>query len=97
MSDLNGLYLELPSCGHTYGISAINNTIIYDKLHAWFFRNWKTLRIFLQSDSDVNNYGRPEDKSYLFIEFLGMNLDDDRALMVSELIANELKEELKIL
>lgn len=91
MKQLKGLYLELPKCGHTYGLSAINDNVVYDQLSVWFYDNSNTYKIFRQSDSQ---FSVKENKSYLYIEFLGENLNDDTALSLALKIAKEL--ELKI-
>ena len=46
MKTLNGLYL-LPGCGHTYGLCAINNSEVYDKLLNWFHYHRKDNIYFL--------------------------------------------------
>ena len=84
MEELKGLYLELPACGHTYGISAINDNFAYECLDDWFCSNRDIFKIFRQSDSQYRLDG---DTHYLLIEFLGENLDDEKALALAELVA----------
>ena len=81
---LSGLYLELPACGHTYSISAVNDMKAYSCLDEWFYANRSILKIFRQSDS---RHRSDDDYSYLNIEFLGENLDDNTALHLAETVA----------
>jgi hypothetical protein len=91
--ELKGLYMHVPECGHTYGISSINEPDLYDRLRSLFFQN-RGGRWFLQSESERTCLG---DKSFLFIEFLGQSLNDDSALEQCEQIASELRVPLNIL
>lgn len=91
--ELKGLYMHVPECGHTYGISSINEPDLYDKLRSLFFQ-YKRWGWFLQSDSERTCTGN---KSYLFIEFLGQSLNDNSALEQCEFIASELGVPLNIL
>lgn len=88
---MKGLFMHLSDGLHTYGIQAINDAKIYDKLKAYFFNsgnnNW-----FLQGDSMTWQ----KDKSWLFIEFLGESLTDSTALALCEKIAKDIGEHLQI-
>ena len=91
---LKGLYMSLPECGHTYGIKALNDYNIYIKLKNYFNQHRLEFKWFLQGDSLAETIN---DHSWLFIEFLGMGLNDDTALMFCENIAKEINCKLNIL
>jgi hypothetical protein len=95
---LDGLYMTLPECGHTYGIQAISprkvDNSAYNKLSEYFYKHLREYKWFRQGDSQFAVNG---DKHWLFIEFLGMGLDDDSALEFCQQIASEIGEELKLL
>ena len=91
--DLKGLYMVFPDGMHTFGIQSINDEDSYNKLKKFFFEE-NDSRLFLQSDSGIQN---PEDKSYLFIEYLGFKPDDFIAMQESEYIAKKIGLELKYL
>jgi len=88
---MKGLFMHLSDGLHTYGIQAINDAKIYDKLRFYFFNsgnnNW-----FLQGDSMMTS----KDKSWLFIEFLNVPLNDSTALALCEKIAKDIGEHLQI-
>ena len=88
--DLKGLYMVSPDGIHSYGIQSINDKNSYDKLKKFFFEEHDS-RLFLQSDSGVLN---PDDKSYLFIEYLGFKPDEFIAIQESDYIAKKIGEEL---
>jgi len=69
--ELKGLYMHVPECGHTYGISSINEPDLYDRLQSLFFQN-RGGRWFLQSESERTCLG---DKSFLFILSSQENLE----------------------
>ena len=91
--DLKGLYIVSPDGIHTFGIQSINDEESYDELKKFFFEE-KDSRLFLQSDSGIQN---PEDKSYLFIEYLGFKPDEFIAMQESEYIAKKIGIELNYL
>jgi hypothetical protein len=100
MKELNGLYMHLQDGIHGYGIQAINNPAVYAELERFFYRTNSDQnsplygKWFRQGDSAFPN---KEDKSWLFIEFLGQDLDDDSALAQCEAIARSIGCELQIL
>jgi len=94
---MNGLYLQLPDGIHTFGLWAINNPKIYDELDRISREHPKSSLWFRQSDSlDIKSF-KHQNKSFLFIEFLGQELDDNSALKQCEEIAEIIGYPLQIL
>jgi len=92
---LKGLYLRFPDGMHTWGLEALNDKKLYDKLFMWWMKSkekgYEKLGAFKQGDSEFMS---PHGKEWLYIEFLGTYAEAD-VLEIAEKIAKELNEELK--
>ena len=90
-----GLYFHEATSGHTWGVEAVNSSEIYHKLSGFFYKHGYEKKWFRQGDSNFRGVG---DSSWLFIEFLGQNLNNrEEALEQAQKIARKLGVELKIL